>query len=222
MPTSSSPTAASRIGSISTTAKAGFEDARPFGTSDDSTISLAAADLDADGDLDLALANRDGQPNVCYLNDGQGNFEQAGGFGTGTDETRAVAAADLNGDGHADLISANIGEAQRRALWRRPRWFLKTPRSSAAQMAELLCGLRTADLDGDGDVDIIVGNTGGQNAIFLNDGTGLHYEEQRFGDPEGTTYGVATGDVNGDGYVDIAVANSDGLNRVFLNLSGRK
>jgi hypothetical protein len=60
-----------------------------------------------------------------------------------------------------------------------------------------------ADLDRDGDQDIVVGNFAMQNAIFFNRGDGRTFTELRFGREEGVTYWLATGDVNGDGFLDI-------------------
>ena len=50
---------------------------------DDSTIDVEVADMDGDKNLDLILANRDGQQNYIYLNDGKMNFESKIPFGTG-------------------------------------------------------------------------------------------------------------------------------------------
>ena len=74
-----------------------------------------------------------------------------------------------------------------------------------------------ADLDRDGDQDIVIGNFGMQNAVFFNQGQGRRFTEHRFGSAQGITYWLATGDVDGDGFPDIGVANSDGLNGIYLN-----
>jgi hypothetical protein len=81
--------------------------------------------------------------------------------------------------------------------------------------------LEVVDLDNDGDLDIVIGNVRSQNVAFFNDGTGINFEEVRFGSPEDITYGVGVGDVNGDGFPDIGVANSDGLNGIHISQPSR-
>ena len=68
---------------------------------------LAAGDWDGDGDIDLAVANRDGDWVVVLTNDGNGRFEvkkliwdQIG--------PASFAAGDWDGDGDLDLIAANF------------------------------------------------------------------------------------------------------------------
>ena len=67
------------------------------------------------------------------------------------------------------------------------------------------------DVDGDGDPDLVFGNTsvwngnqrvGGQNRLYLNDGTGTFTDvtaARMPADRESTSYAVALGDVHGDG-----------------------
>ena len=81
--------------------------------------------------------------------------------------------------------------------------------------------LKVVDLDNDGDLDIVIANVRSQNVAFFNDGTGMHFEEVRFGLAEDVTYGVDVGDVNGDGFPDIGVANSDGLNGIHISRPSR-
>ena len=65
--------------------------------------------------------------------------------------------------------------------------------------------------------DIVVGNAGQRNAVYLNLGDGISFIEQLFGSASEATYDLAVGDLDGDGYLDIAVANSDGQNPIHLN-----
>ena len=82
-------------------------------------------------------------------------------------------------------------------------------------------GVAMADIDNDGDLDIVIGNVRSQNVAFFNDGTSINFVEVRFGSPEDITYGVGVGDVNGDGFPDIGVANSDGLNGIHISRPSR-
>lgn len=59
------------------------------------------------------------------------------------------------------------------------------------------------DLDGDADMDIIVGNVAGKNRVFLNDGAGRLSLLAEFGLAEDKTYALAVGDINGDELPDI-------------------
>ena len=69
--------------------------------------SVFAADLDGDGDMDLASASLDDDKIVWYENtDGKGTFGSQQIVST-SDGSRSVFAADLDGDGDMDLASAS-------------------------------------------------------------------------------------------------------------------
>ena len=176
---------------------------------------MAVGDVDADGDPDLVLANRDGQANQILLNDGFLDFREAREFGTGSDETRSVVLDDLDGDGILDIVAANIGEPNGVYLGLGEGRFEE---GIPFGTNEQTYAVAVADLDGDGDADIVVGNVRGPNAVYLNDGTGRTWTEQRVGDEAESTYGIATADLDGDGYPDIGFANSGAVNRIFINV----
>ncbi len=69
--------------------------------------SIFAADLDADGDLDLVTANPSSDDISVFLNSGDGTFVVDSAYPVG-DATLAVCAADLDGDGDLDLATADL------------------------------------------------------------------------------------------------------------------
>jgi len=77
--------------------------------------------------------------------------------------------------------------------------------------------LAVGDVDGDGDLDVFVGNAG-QNRLYRNDGSGVFTDATAllpaFLD---NTRAVALGDVDGDGDLDALIGNDAQQNRLLLN-----
>ena len=69
-------------------------------------ISVFAADLDGDGDLDVLSASRTDDKIAWYENDGSQNFTEHT-ISTAADGARSVFAADMDGDGDMDVLSAS-------------------------------------------------------------------------------------------------------------------
>jgi hypothetical protein len=78
----------------------------------DHTQSIAAADVDGDGDLDLLLGNS-GNPSQVLLNAGDGTFQRSNVLPGGSVGTRSIAAADVDGDGDLDVLLGNDGTPSR-------------------------------------------------------------------------------------------------------------
>ena len=83
--------------------------------------------------------------------------------------------------------------------------------------------IKFADVDNDGDLDIIVANLRQQNRIYINiNGKGKFQDEtaSRFPQEHWPSVDIDVGDVNGDGFVDIIVANTGtegAQNRLLIN-----
>jgi hypothetical protein len=86
--------------------------------------------------------------------------------------------------------------------------------------------LCTGDVDGDGDIDLVVSNDHSPNQLFLNDGTGA-FEDATAGrlvtpsggsSPSNATYEGDLADLDGDADLDLVFCNDHNLlNRVYLN-----
>jgi tetratricopeptide (TPR) repeat protein len=91
-------------------------------------------------------------------------------------------------------------------------------------VAAYTLGVLATDVDGDGDMDVCVANDSAPNLLLVNDGTGrltdFGYAAGFALGPDGQKeagMGLAAGDVDGDGRVDLAVTNfSDEPTRLLL------
>ncbi|MBV7335448.1 VCBS repeat-containing protein [Chloroflexi bacterium TSY] len=75
-------------------------------------------------------------------------------------------------------------------------------------------GLGINDLDNDGDLDLVLANLAGPNAIFWNEGN-LNFQKEEF--PHGQSRGVNIVDIDGDGWQDIVFAHRHLRPFVWLN-----
>jgi len=170
-------------------------------------ISVAAADVNGDGSMDLISANLDASTLSVLTNNGVGRFVLAFSLDVGSGP-ESVAAADVNGDGRVDLISANSADSTLSVLTNNGvGGFVLAftpdvgdgPRSVAA-----------ADVNGDGRVDLISANYYANTlSVLINNGPGGFVLASSPSVGIGPA-AVAAADVNGDGRVDLISANWGG------------
>jgi hypothetical protein len=93
-----------------------FQDAQTFDTDGEYAMSVAAADVNGDGKLDLVVANScaAGYFSKCYksgvgvlMGNGDGTFQPATSYLSGGYEVTSIAVADLSGDGKPDVLTGN-------------------------------------------------------------------------------------------------------------------
>ncbi len=141
------------------------------------TGAACAGDVDGDGDLDLFLAGHikpfaygETVPSALWLNDGHGVFSDASGEwlgGLAKEQISDAQLADFSGDGIPELICAH--------KWGSVMLYDNSGRSFGGGRALSQSGwwqsLGLADVDNDGDLDILAGNVGTN--------TKYHPKEQR-------------------------------------------
>lgn len=185
-------------------------------------------DADGDGDLDIVLGLEGGHG--LWINDGQGVFGDETAVrlpAAGNVEARKATPADVDGDGDLDLYFAHVSWQGREPQDRlyindgQGRFSDETLERLGAE-AELTLDAKFADLDGDGDLDLVQGNAGSIR-LYLNDGTG-HFGDatQRLaaeGVIEAAAISIELADFDGDGRIDIFVGQIGGQARDRLYLS---
>jgi len=142
----------------------------PDGPSVHSTSTVAVSDIDGDGDLDLFVGERIvplnyGLPCSGFIlqNDGEGGFTNVTDK-TGTDlkDIGMITDAlfqDLDGDGDEDLIV--VGEFMGVELFTNEKGsFKRRTDNPLSEIKGWWNVLQQADLDNDGDLDLILGNHG--------------------------------------------------------------
>ena len=119
-----------------------------------------------------------------------------------------VCLADVDGDGRPDVFLARTEGSS--ALYRNlGDWRFEdiTQQAGVAAPGRHATGCAFADVDGDGDQDLVLVSLGGPNALFLNDGKG-HFTEQSAGlTSTAGSMSITLADVDGDGDLDMYVAN---------------
>ena len=185
----------------------------------DGAMSVYAVDVDGDGDVDVLSASAwDGNIAWYENTDGKGDFEQHL-ITTDANGVRSAYAADLDGDGDMDVLSASSfgvrGESK-------IAWYENTdgkgsfvPRKVISTAADTAHSAYAADIDGDGDVDVLSASLfDGNIAWYENtDSTGSFGPQQVIasritgGDAVESVY---IGDLDGDGDLDVLSASGTG------------
>jgi hypothetical protein len=189
----------------------------------------AMADFNNDGMLDIYISVVYGH-NKLFQNEGKLRFREATeSYGVDCKyDTHGIAVADFNNDGYLDMFLANNLEALtelRGVDIQQPNFFYIGNDEGFIECAvtsrlaggpfNYSCGVTTADVNGDGLLDVYVSEGGYRsgptcaNSLYINNGDGTYRDiavEAGVAD-EGNGYCCSFCDYDNDGLVDLYVGN---------------
>ncbi|WP_107038734.1 FG-GAP-like repeat-containing protein [Brumimicrobium mesophilum] len=186
----------------------------PIATDLGASISGNWGDYDNDGYLDLFVANNQNSSNRLYHNDGNGNFTSVQNSPLIDNPVYAhfSAWADYNKDGNLDLVVSDYHPTNFNYLFIGDGngGFTVDESSVVGLSATSAVGLSWADYDTDGDSDLFIANTNGENnQLFKNENGILVVDTSSIvANDGGHSVGGAWGDYDNDGDLDLFVSNS--------------
>lgn len=170
-------------------------------------VAIVAADLNADGKLDLITAdlqNGNSGGLSVLLGNGDGTFGSHVDYGT-RGPALTVIAADLNGDHQVDLIAGVAGGVS--VLLGKGDGTFSPHSDFLVQAGGTGTAIVCADFNGDGKPDLAVAG-GNQLNILIGLGDGSFSLGSAFPTGAGAS-SIVSADLDGDGILDLAVANHD-------------
>jgi hypothetical protein len=166
---------------------------------------VAASDFNADGRVDLAVANVGGNTISVALGRGDGTFPSGRTFAVGSGPI-CVVVADFNVDGVRDLAACHFAGTTASVLLGNGNGTFQAARHLGVGAAPM--GIGVADFNGDGDPDLAAANHNSHDvSVLLGNGDGTFLTAVHYPAGQGASF-VAPRDLNGDNRIDLAVANS--------------
>ncbi len=152
-----------------------------FGDARRDTEHVRTADFNRDGHADFLFVTEDDRVHQLFLGRGDGSFVDASDRIGVVGEGNALAVGDVNGDGLVDIVIGTSGtksehrDGQNFLLLNdpgRPGHFIDATATHLPEWRDDTQGLALADVDGDGDLDLVIGNEVPNNRLLLNHGSG--------------------------------------------------
>jgi hypothetical protein len=175
----------------------------------DGARSVHGADMDGDGDIDALAAAFEADAVSWWENvDGAGESWSPHQVASAWDSPTSATAADIDGDGDPDVLSTSSG-SDMVAWWENEdgsgtAWAMH----GVATAFEGASSAEAADIDGDGDIDVLAAASTIDNVTWFENGDGAgtvwiaHIVSGSFDDAGS----VAAADIDGDGDLDAAGA----------------
>lgn len=166
--------------------------------------TLSIADIDLDGDMDILATATSNYSYIVltFLNDGHGKFTIKNHKESGPTSTDIIRTADFNNDGKMDFVTTSHSSAFIIGLNTNDIFH-----SDAFYSDKIISAIEPVDIDGDGDIDLIIPNWNEKGvSTYKNNGSGS-FTLFAF-TPIGITPNNAQAiDIDKDGDLDIALTS---------------
>ena len=177
-------------------------------SSADSAISVYAADVDGDGDIDIISASYEIRKIAWFENNGSNGLSWTNHFLFPYKDPNSVKAADIDGDGDIDVLWAALGDGS--IVWYENKigdgslWELRLISANANRVESI----STADVDGDGDLDVLAASTTDNKIAWFENvaGDGSIWTEHVISTDLFDPRSVYAADIDGDGDLDVLAA----------------
>jgi hypothetical protein len=178
--------------------------------------AVATANLNGDGNGDLVVVNGSAAPNAfvsAMLGNADGTFQNPVNYPIAGNYSTAAVIDDVNGDGKLDIVAVSADQ-QISVLLGKGDGTFQSAQSFAAPVlpgytsaaSTPIANLITADVNGDGKLDVICSN--GLVLLGKGDGTFTATAKPAFPYTAGSSSegpNLASGDLNNDGKLDLAL-----------------
>jgi hypothetical protein len=178
---------------------------------------LAEGDFNGDGKLDLACTSSTANDVAILLGNGDGTFQSEVDYPAGSG-ANGLAVGDFNGDGKLDLAVADVSSSTVSILFGNGDGSFQAPVEYATADTPQ-DELNTADLNGDGVLDLVVPTMNGAVSILLGNGNGTFKLPASYSlGSQGPVGRPTVADLNGDGKLDLAVTLGPSSSEVSILL----
>jgi hypothetical protein len=177
----------------------------------------SVADLDGDGDLDLAVPNRGSQTVTIHRNNGGGAFTTAQTI-SGVGSVWTLLARDLDGDGDMDLVGADSNGSVFACYYNAGSFGGRVTLASVSNAH----GLAAADFNGDGRLDLVVSSLSPDSRvrILLQQPNGTFSIAQTYGPHPSEAYQPTLASLDGDQHLDLVIAHGGSGVSILRGLGG--
>jgi len=178
-------------------------------TSADFARGIHTVDFDDDGDADILFAAELSSTVGWFANDGYGVFGPMRTITTSDVAPHTVATLDLDGDGDLDVVVGGYTGALGLEWYENQGNETFGPHQSVSNFVNYVVHIEAADLDGDGDDDVLAAALIDDRIVWVPNEGGVWGAPVVLTDTATTAYAVAAADIDGDGDLDVAAAARD-------------